>query len=158
MVDDPSSLQTGLIELLQDELATLNRLHALLEAEYQVLAGRESKELEVIVQSKQALIEALEGHAAKRERYLGQVGLANDHATITGLLAEDAAASQLFESYREILAQCRQRNLTHGGIIELSQNRIAQALDILRGTERSTTYGPSGRHASAGGGGRIGTA
>jgi flagellar biosynthesis/type III secretory pathway chaperone len=126
--------QQQLTDLLQREIAAVNKLLHSLEQEYAALADNHTAALETVVQEKQNEIRELELIGKQRESLM---------TTLRGgkkLSADNDAAfkdnSELAALWHELVAlagQCRDKNRINGSIVDTVSRQSRQALDVLHG-------------------------
>jgi len=79
---------------------------------------------------------------------LKQTGVAEERDAIRKYLSgQDEEAQDLIALWDQLLdtaEQCREQNQANGSLVETHRRHVQRALDLLRGTEATPTYGPSG--------------
>lgn len=112
--------------------ATLRALLGALEGEAEALAGAGPTALEAAVRAKEEALARVERAQAALEAAAG--------ARLPTLLRRPGRWATL----RALLARCRERNTRNGGLIVSSQQRVQEALAVLRAASPAPCYGPEG--------------
>ncbi len=119
---------------LHDQIALAQKLLAVLEREYELLAQRDIEGLGEAAAEKQSLVAQLDGRG---EAYT------DDTEADPGLRAE----------LTRLIQSCRHQNTINGAVIDLLTRYNERSLQILLGqTPTETVYGPAGQEHSAGAG------
>lgn len=143
--------------LLQEEIATVSKLHELLLREQTALKDRQLVELEQITQIKEQCLDRLQSLVTERVEQLQQAGFSGDNFTIEAYIEaiQPDNPAQLQTLWAELVAvttQTHQQNTINGAIIATSRNYLQQALSILHGKPpRECLYGQGAQRTYPGG-------
>jgi flagellar biosynthesis/type III secretory pathway chaperone len=147
-------------ELINEELALLQQLYAMLEEERGVIASGDLAALQRSTERRQARVAALAHTEAQRHSLCRMHGQAADAPGIERLLKWCDPEGQLaprLRDCRERALKCRQLNDRNGLMVTAHLKRVEERLRALRGrTDRSATYGPRGDLVAAGSGRALG--
>ena len=133
--------------LLRQELEASRRLAELLEQENQALRKSEAEALEHILSAKEALLKELDDRVDRHGHILRRLGLPLGRAgteRLAHLAGETCVA--VWEALRETADRCREMNAANGGLLALTEVRVRQSLEVLRGRpDPAKTYGRGGQ-------------
>ncbi len=119
-----------------------------LRNEHAALTERIPAGIEKAVNAKQEHLAKFETCEHARKRWLKQAGVAEENSVIREFLSEqDENAQELIPLWDQLLdtaQQCRKQNQANGALVEVHRRHVQRALDLLRGTEETPTYGPGG--------------
>lgn len=143
-----------LLAALRAEIAAAQALLDALAQEKAAIGAYDGGALELETARKQARVEALQMHTAKRGELLRRQGFAAGRGSIQDCLAALAPCPDLQRAFKELggLAQaCFEANRMNGRMINRSSRLIAGALDSLTGNGAAPrVYGNNGRTSSLG--------
>jgi len=136
-------------------VACSEQLLAMLERERNALSNQSAKELENTAFEKKLLADIIDKQTKECSQRLEQEGYGQGPQSISTFIqqatAEDAQQelSTLWQSLQENLGHCQDKNRLNGRVLESSQKRIKQAIDILHGqTPDGELYGRAGKTVS----------
>ncbi|MBS7663092.1 flagellar export chaperone FlgN [Pseudomonas lalucatii] len=145
--------ETTLLKLFNDDIATAERLLALLDDEFQALGERDLPRLQSILTDKQPLLESLDQHGKSRSQLLLDLQLSADRAGLQALAERAPQGSELLargDALSALLERCQAANLRNGRLIRASQASTSSMLGILRGGETPNVYDSRGSAARIG--------
>jgi flagella synthesis protein FlgN len=124
-------------QLLQQEKEAAVRLFAVLKAEHEAIARRDTDTLQRVVGDKQALLSQLEDSHSQRLQLMQAAGLNSDPDGFDALLGRCAVSGHDFYStwfeLKESLISCQRQNQLNGAVLESSRRSTHRALSILLG-------------------------
>ena len=135
-------------------LASSDQLILMLERERNALSNQSAKELENTAFEKKLLAELIDSQTKECGQRLEQEGYGQGPASISNYISkagEDVSKelSTLWESIQQNLKRCQNENRVNGRVLETSQKRIKQAIDILHGqAPEGVLYGRAGKTVS----------
>ena len=134
--------------LLEQGLASADRLEGVLAAERNALRTGDPDALQRLTDEKLALLQDLERWAAAHERFLRAQqlppGRQGSEMFLAGL-PHAAEEHMLWRRVRQTVSACRDSNEVNGGIVTLSRARVQRALMVLSGgSSEPSTYGKAG--------------
>jgi len=134
-------------------VACSEQLISMLERERNALSNQSAKELENTAFEKQLLAEVIDKQTKECAQRLEQEGYGQGPKTISIFIdqAKDAQEelSTLWQTLQQNLSRCQNENRLNGRVLESSQKRIKQAIDILHGqTPGGELYGRAGKTIS----------
>ncbi len=151
---DPDQIREELYALIEAELATARTVEEALREEHQALTGNDAPGLEQAVKTKTERLGELAGLAERRTALLEASGYSGDPQGLDACIRHNDAKRKLatlWQEFSHVLEQCKRQNQINAGIVELSQQHIEQALNLLRGQGRDPElYDPNGRTVSGG--------
>lgn len=127
---------TQLLELLDTDIHTCQKLLQILEQEFSALNERKLEQLQLLLDQKQPLLVQLNQNASKRSNILRQQGFEPDSQGFAQLASQSAISTQLTHSHQslgELLEQCQSANMRNGRLIRANQTSVNSALNIIRG-------------------------
>ncbi len=134
------------IQLLDDEIALLNRLMDILEQEGAALLALDADALEAVTAEKNSTL-ALHRQLEQRRLDLGGEELQDRHAAD---LSADRRLQQRRDEVAALAARCQECNRHNGRLIAQRQQQARATLGILLQTDReSPTYSGSGDENAA---------
>lgn len=148
---NPSSICLELHELLREEQECAEALLQVLESEREAIAGRNTDALYESMQEKRDLLAQLETTHARRLQMLRAGGFTVEpegfEAFLQNCIITRADILSQWQTTRESLAMCQQRNLENGTLLERSHRITHKALSILLGevSDSPDLYSPSGK-------------
>jgi flagella synthesis protein FlgN len=126
----------SLLQQFNDDIASAERLLALLDSEYQALSRSELTLLEELLEEKQQVLTVLEQHRQQRSELLRGLQLTPDRAGLEALAQRSPQDSTLMESadaLSDLLEHCQEANLRNGRLIQHGQSSVEGLLMIVRG-------------------------
>ena len=121
--------------LIQQDLATSQRLLDLLRQERQALQERHYSDLVTLLEEKAKALDLLDQHARKRMDLLTEAGLTPSDAGWSQLL--DALSDpRILDDWRTLLdavRDCRHSNIVNGTMVARGRQTLGRLLTILRG-------------------------
>lgn len=141
-------------QYLEQCLTISGQLIALLERERNALSNQSAKELEVTACEKRQLADLIDKQTIDCTQRLDVEGYgAGPKAISTYIEQADeelrAELSSQWQSIQENLSRCQNENRVNGRVLQSSQQRIKQAIDILHGqTPDGELYGRAGKTVS----------
>lgn len=147
---------TGLDVHFERVIADAMRLHAALQHEHTLLAGRDPYAIEQVAQEKQALLAQLDTSGRAHSAALSKAGYAQSTQSLQDWLqqADKHSGSQLTSRWRRLeslLTECYRQNQRNGGMIEIRRRHAQRALGILLGKpEETELYNPEGAARGSG--------
>jgi flagella synthesis protein FlgN len=142
------TMQQTLENILTLEVQVSAALLTCILAERRALSARDNDALQHTTGEKLEHTRQLEALEQKREQMLARLGFSNDPAGLRRCLKNQPHAdrlSGLWQQVLETIKDCRNANLTNGGILEASRQHVEQALCLLRGQSASPAlYSPRG--------------
>lgn len=152
----------SLEQLLQQEQEAATRLFAVLKAEHEAIARRDTDTLQQVVADKQALLTQLEDSHSQRLQLMQAAGLNSDRDGFDTLLGRcTASGHDLHSSWSELkgsLTSCQRQNQLNGAVLESSRRSTHRALSILLGGQADSPelYNQTGKSTpSVLGGNRV---
>lgn len=129
-----------LATLLREELADVERLHQLLQREYDLLKTRDPAGLEHVVDEKQVCVDRLRKLMADRLDYLRERGIVADARGFAAYVdtlpaAERTDVDQIWTALAQVAEQVRAQNEVNGAVIAASRNHVERTLALLRGRD-----------------------
>lgn len=145
MIVSPSK---ELLHLLSQEVEQAVLLLEALRLENEALAERQSDAIETAVRAKQAQLEVFELCERNRRQWLKQAGVTEERSAIREFLStQPEVPTELISEWDRLLelaTQCHNQNKANGALVEIHRRHVQRALDLLRGTQDTPTYGPAG--------------
>lgn len=142
----------NLLHLLDQEVEQASFLLEALNEEHTALNERQSDRIEAAVKAKQERLANFERCEQQRKRWLQQAGVAEQAGEIRDFLRkQESQPEELVALWDRLIAtagQCREQNRVNGALVEIHRRHVQRALDILRGTQETPTYGPYGETRS----------
>lgn len=126
----------SLLQQFNDDIASAERLLALLDSEYQALSRSELTLLEELLEEKQQLLALLEQHRQQRSELLRGLQLTPDRDGLQAFAQRSPQGLALMESadtLSELLQRCQEANLSNGRLIQHGQSSVEGLLMIVRG-------------------------
>jgi len=148
-------------QLLKQDTVELNNLNKLLETEKETLKTRNSQKIQAIANSKQQIIQSLETRAKLKAKLIAKSGLGIRPGEVETTLKtlNDEELINLWQSSREKLSACKDKNHINGSIITRTLSRTNKLMSIVRGQNNSQKlYGQQGKERSYSGSQIIGQA
>jgi len=147
---------------LQKELASSTGLLAVLKAEHESIARRDTDALQRAVTEKQGFLAQLDASHGQRLQMIRGAGLDPDRQGFEELLSRCAAAGHdmrgSWDAVKEALIACQRQNQINGKVLESNRRTTHRALSMLLGGQGDSTelYDQAGKSTpSLGGGGRV---
>ncbi|MFK7828977.1 MAG: flagella synthesis protein FlgN [Congregibacter sp.] len=143
--ETPEGLE--LLQLLSQELGTLQVLDSTLSEEYAALVDSAVTRLEEVTGSKVSAVESHRNQQQQRLQWMNEKGLSADLSLgdLVSQVNDSQALRQLQAELSALAAQCQENNRRNGGLIVRLQERAQGALDVLRGeSSKSDVYSLSG--------------
>ncbi|HLA36256.1 MAG TPA: flagellar protein FlgN [Rhodocyclaceae bacterium] len=140
-----------LIEILDNELAELQRFCALLIEEQKVLTGRKADRLPIVAADKAALAAKLNQLEKQREATLAGCGFSGDREGMRAWLAAGDKPEEANSRWDEILRlaeRARSTNDANGRLIGLLLKQNQDALSVLLAGSGDSIYGANGQQFS----------
>ncbi|MCG5501215.1 flagella synthesis protein FlgN [Ectothiorhodospira lacustris] len=148
------SFPEQLEQILTHSVREASSLEHALQLEGQALSARDLDTLNLAIAEKQRQVERLEQLTREQGALLKREGYENNAQGMACCLRDwdtERILSPVWDRLVDIIARCRQLNLTNGGVVETKRRHVEQALHILRGEDaRTELYGPRGRTTSSG--------
>ena len=157
----PTDPTTGIGAALDGEIARLREFIDLLHREQELLKGGDTEALLALIESKNALANALAELSRTRESRLRTLGLAADRSGMETWLARNGKDSErlAWAELLELTATARDLNTLNGKLIGMHMQHNQQALAaLLSAADNATTYGPDGQQLSGIGSRSLGKA
>ncbi len=142
--------QPPLVALTRAIAVAISRVSELLEAEQQLLAGRDLHRLPALTAEKTDQAEKLEHLERERQHLLLAMGYQEANAeamrqALAGLPGGHEANTD-WEQALGALQRCQKLNQQSGIVLNNQRQQTQRALDILMGDQaQAVTYGPGGR-------------
>lgn len=156
MASDHPSLWRQLHATLEQDIPVTNELLQVLDKERESLEQRNYEQFKAILIEKQALLSALEKHAAHRQQLLQEAGYQDETSSLD---AAEIQAPVVARAWRKLAGQwqrCQELNEINERIARRTRLVVGQMLDMLRGTTGATrVYDNKGGTRSSGGGNTI---
>jgi len=156
-----SRFNEQLKHLLKQDISELCNLHTLLETEKETLKTRNSLQIQAIAKSKHQIIQSLESRAKLKAKLIAKSGLGIRPGEVETTLKSlnDQELMNLWQSSRDKLAECKDKNHINGSIITRTLSRTNKLMSIVRGQNNSQKlYGQQGKESSYSGSQIIGQA
>lgn len=128
-----SALQLKFVETLQNELAHMSRLEAVLKVEKTALEQRNVDLLKKNTQEKQSLISSIESLSQERSNLLQAAGVAPDKASVLAFIQAQPALKAKWDELEAVLERCQKQNQVNGMILEKGKQQTQELLNILLG-------------------------
>lgn len=156
MASDHPTLWRQLYATFEQDIPVTSELLQVLGREREALEQRNYEQFKTILGEKQALLSALEKHAASRQQLLQAAGFRDETSSLD---AAEAQAPVVAGAWRKLTAQwqrCQELNEINERIAKRTRLVVGQMLDMLRGTTGATrVYDNKGGTRSSGGGNTI---
>lgn len=134
--------------LLTGQLEVVAVLRQILLDEFEILSQNSPEGLEDLLAKKQEALSKLATSDDALRAMLGEHGLADDAPGLEQLFSRLDSSGRLqrhWDRLAALLRECETQNQTNGGLVELSQQQVELALNVLRGeTQSAPTYGADG--------------
>jgi len=156
-----SQFTEQLKQLLKQDISELSNLNKLLETEKETLKTRNSQQIRAIANSKQHVIQSLESRAKLKAKLIAKSGLGIRPGEVETTLRKlnDQELIDLWQSSRDKLSACKDKNHIIGSIITRTLGRTNKLMSIVRGQNNSQKlYGQQGKESSYSGSQIIGQA
>jgi flagella synthesis protein FlgN len=156
-----SQFTEQLKHLLNQDISELNNLNRTLDAEKETLKTRDSKKIQATANSKQQIIQSLESRAKLKATLIAKSGLGIRPGEVETTLKtlNDEELITLWQSSRDLLSTCKDKNHINGSIITRTLTRTNKLMSIVRGQNSSQKlYGQQGKESSYSGRQIIGQA
>lgn len=144
---------TELLNLIETDIDTCRQLLETLDLEFAALGERQIEQLQLLLQSKQPLLESLAHNANRRTNILREHGHAASTEGFAAFTANSALAPRLTEQHQQLaslMEACQTANIRNGRLIRTNQVGVNSALNILRGNDGPALYDRSGSTTSSG--------
>lgn len=125
-----------LVLQFHDDIASAQRLLALLEREYQALSHCELTVLEELLEEKRQLLAVLDQHRQQRSEQLRKLQLTADRDGLHSLAQHSPQGAELLngsDTLSELLEHCQAANQRNGRLIQHGQSSVEGMLMIVRG-------------------------
>jgi len=140
--------------LLTEAVREACLLESALEREITALSGRDLDALSEAVARKHQVAQTLEGLTQAQTALLRAGGFAADGSGMDACLRDwdhEGVTRPRWNRLQEVMERCRHLNQVNGGVVQIQQQQVQQAIQILRGGEaRTELYDPRGRTVSDG--------
>jgi flagellar biosynthesis/type III secretory pathway chaperone len=148
--------------VLQKELNSSSDLLAILKAEHEAIAHRDTDALQQAVADKQELLAQLDASYGQRLQLMHDAGLDPDKGGFEELLSRCAAGGHDlqngWDAVKEALLACQRQNQINGTVLESSRRTTHRALSVLLGGQGESTelYNQAGKSTpTLSGGNRV---
>jgi flagella synthesis protein FlgN len=150
---DPTVVQRTLLSTIEAEVDTARSLLDALESELQALNARDASSLEKIIAEKDQLVSRLNQLGHQRDQLLSSLGYTTDRQGLDACIAhydQQQSIGKTWEELMSLVETCQRQNQVNSGIVQLNQQQVVQALQILRGEkDNADIYDPNGRRHSS---------
>ena len=144
----PSSQTSRIASSLAEQQQTSAALLEVLSREYETLSSTHPENLEAIVRQKQELLARLGELDQALRATITAAGFGEDSKGLEAFLRAADTSGRLQQQWRKVadtLRECETQNQVNGGLLELSQRQVEQALTLLRGQpQEGTLYSADG--------------
>ncbi|WP_018873712.1 flagella synthesis protein FlgN [Thioalkalivibrio sp. ALJ16] len=144
---------------LEASIRLAHQLEDALLQETRAVEAREPEALQAVVNSKQALLQALEGETRQQQQIAESENEAFTPAGMARLLSrldDSAVLDDHWQALRQSIERCNTLNQGNARLIERDRRRVELSMQILRGEDvgPAATYDPYGRTRPNSRGGR----
>jgi len=146
-----NSVEKALSDVLTQEKDCLEQLNSLLAIENKMIAERNIKEMDHLLDQKLPLLSKLEQQDKQRQQIFAQhTGLSYEHTAFSVFIEQYPAQTiqQLWHSIKKLLTECKKQNELNGRIITVKKDNTEKLLQILLGkpaNQTSSTYSNLGQ-------------
>jgi flagella synthesis protein FlgN len=144
--------QHALQLVLTEEARCTRQLLTCLDTERKALTRRDLESVQQTTAEKLQLSQQLEQLEQRRENLVAELGFGADTESLRkcfNSLPQATACKRIWQQILDNLENCRNGNLTNGGILEASRQHVEQALCILRGEPGTPALYSQGGGAAA---------
>jgi len=148
-------------ELLKQDIIDLGSLKSLLEQEKITLTTRNTQKISLLAEHKSKTVAQLETRAKLKAKLMSSSGLGIRPGQVEEKLStlNDQELMSLWQTSRDQLNECQQKNAVNGSIISQSRLRVTKLMTIIRGQNKAPNlYGQQGKTQSFNSSHRIGKA
>jgi flagellar biosynthesis/type III secretory pathway chaperone len=142
-------LGQSLLTLLDEEVASLEALHAILQQEKQALLAADVPLIETLTATKNRALDKQSEITRQRQLFTEQHTRQPLPYALQALIEKSGASPGLTENMERLTAlteQCRDLNRDNGGLIQQRQQHTQGALQVLRQTgDNGSTYSGRGK-------------
>jgi len=147
-MENGRTFRSQLSWLLGQEIMGLESLSALLREESHLLLARDPARLEQLIEAKTLQVSELVSLDERRETLFREAGLNGEKQKMGQMLDEHFAGTDLADLWRRLLSlaeECQQLNRLNAATLEIGQQHLSRALQVLRGTvTEDELYNPHG--------------
>lgn len=145
-----TELTQALAQVVMGIAAQTERLEQSLQDERAALISNDDVALDAAARDKDLLVRTLEAQERERLHLARHLGISAGPAPMRAALSTAPEARDAWTRCLNMLERCQNLNAANGRIVETKLRHVRMALELISGRDLGrTTYGPSGRSASA---------
>ncbi|MCO7226166.1 flagella synthesis protein FlgN [Pleionea sp. CnH1-48] len=147
------NVKTFLKTAIRHELNLAQTLYDLLAQEQKYLEKRHVEGLNQCNEEKVKILSEIDQSSQRRLKVLGLRSITPNHIQLFESQLTDHELQREWDSLKDCFSQCKVQNEINGKIIELSQNSVTRAMNLLRQSRsqnNATTYSAKGYVSKSG--------